>query len=426
MSFTIEKLSALEILDSRGRPTVEAECWLAGGARASASVPSGASTGTSEARELRDGEARRFRGLGCRRAVANIINVLQPALAGSSFASQAELDRALLTLDSTPDKSHLGANAILAVSLSFARAAAQARAIPLYSWFAESFGQAPPTLPRPIINLFSGGKHAGGQAPLQDVLILPASATSFAECLQVMFEIYQCAAELIGKKYAMRLLRADEGGLAPPFPNAEAMLEDAVAAIESAGLKPGREVCLGVDVAATHFYSNGVYHLGKLKLDSLALIEQLAQWADVYPIVSIEDGLAEEDWEHWPKLRHRLQGKVLVVGDDLLCTNPARITRAINCQAADTLLLKVNQIGTLTQALEARRLAQKAQWRVMASARSGETEDQGLADLAVGWAADLIKVGSITQSERLSKYNRLLAIEAATGFPLAPSPAYQR
>jgi enolase len=420
--FTIERLRALEILDSRGRPTVQAACRLAGGIEAAASVPSGASTGTAEALELRDGEPERYCGLGCRRAVTNVNETLHEALAGKSFASQTDLDRAMLDLDGTSNKSRLGANAILAVSLAFARACARQRGAPLYRHFADLAGRAPSQLPRPTINLFSGGKHAGGQSPLQDVLVVPASARTMDEALASTFAIYQSAAELTWKKYGMRLLRADEGGLAPPFKSAEAMLEDAVATITAAGFKPGQEVALAVDVAASHFFHEGRYQLEAQALDSAAMIEQLARWISNYPIVSLEDGLAENDWEHWPALTARLAGRALVVGDDLLCTSPARIRRAIELRAANTLLLKVNQIGTVTEALEGHRLARSAGWRVTVSARSGETEDNWLADLAVGWGGDQIKIGSITQSDRLSKYNRLLAIEAESGLPLVSWP----
>lgn len=419
----IKQLSALEILDSRGRPTVQATCRLASGAEGTASVPSGASTGSAEALELRDGDRTRFRGLGCQQAVANVNGELNRALSGREFATQAALDHAMLELDGTPNKARLGANALLAVSLAFARAVAGERALPLFQLFAEMLGRPAGTLPRPTINLFSGGKHAGGQSPLQDVLVVPAAARTMSEALAVTFEVYQCAAELMARKYGMRLLRADEGGLAPPFAGAEAMLEDAVAAIQAAGLQPGRDVALAVDVASSQFHRAGRYELGAQPLDSQGMIEQLARWVATYPIVSLEDGLAEDDWANWPKLCERLAGRSLVVGDDFLCTNPARIRRAVQARAADTLLLKVNQIGTLTEALEARRLARDAGWRVTVSARSGETEDDWLADLAVGWAGDQIKIGSITQSERLSKYNRLLAIEAATGFPLVRWPA---
>jgi enolase len=417
--FAIEKLRALEILDSRGRPTVSARCQLKSGFCGTASVPSGASTGKAEALELRDGDPNRYRGLGCRRAVRNVNETLHQALAGRSFESQQELDQAMLKLDGTPNKSALGANAILSVSLAFARAAAHQASRPLYLHLADLLGEARRALPRPTINLFSGGQHAGGQSPIQDVLVVPASAKTIDEALSATSAVYQCAAELTARKYGMRALVADEGGLAPPFPQAQAMFDDAVEAIQNAGFTPGQDVALAVDAASSHFFCNGRYQLDEESLDSAGMIDRLEEWVARYPIVSLEDGLAEDDWEHWPRLRERLAGRCLVVGDDLLCTNPGRIRRAIETRAADTLLLKVNQIGTLTEAMEAWRLARAAGWRVTISARSGETEDDWLADLAVGWRGDQIKIGSITRSERLSKYNRLLAIEAETGWPLA-------
>jgi len=459
--FTIEKLNALEILDSRGRPTVRTSCRLKGGFCGSASVPSGASTGKAEALELRDGDPNRYRGLGCRRAVRHVNEKLHRFLAGRSFASQQELDQAMIELDATPNKSALGANAILSVSLAFARAAAQHAGRPLYLHFADLLGEnslngvacstaertplpfplpqgggegvpgtgegdvrreTRGTLPCPTINLFSGGKHAGGQSPIQDILLVPASATTVDEALSATFAVYQCAVELSARKYGMRALVADEGGLAPPFPHAQAMLEDAVEAIQNAGFVPGKDIALAVDAASTHFFSQGRYQLGEESLDSGGLIDRGDEWVARYPIVSLEDGLSEDDWEHWPRLRERLAGRCLVVGDDLLCTNPGRIRRAVELRAADTLLLKVNQIGTVTEAMEACRLARSAQWRVTISARSGETEDDWLADLAVGWRGDQIKIGSITRSERLSKYNRLLAIEEETGWPLIDWP----
>jgi enolase len=420
--FTIEKLSALEILDSRGRPTVQTTCRLANGFHGTASVPSGASTGKAEALELRDADPKRYRGLGCRGAIRNVNEVLDHALAGRSFIDQAELDRTLIELDGTQNKSSLGANAILSVSLAFARAAARQSQTPLYRHFADLLGIPLQTLPRPTINLFSGGKHAGGQSPIQDVLVVPASARTMDEALAMTYEVYQSAVELIARKYGMRALTADEGGLAPPFASLEGMFDDAIAAIRSAGLEPGRDVSLAVDVASSHFYREGCYQLRQESFDSDGMIEELRRWVEQYPIVSLEDGLAEEDWNSWPKLKQSLGGRALTVGDDLLCTNPERIQRAIALNAADTLLLKVNQIGTLTEALDAYRLARSAGWRVTISARSGETEDDWLADLAVGWKGDQIKVGSITQSERLSKYNRLLAIEAETGLPMERWP----
>jgi enolase len=436
---TITQLVGREILDSRGRPTVEARCVLDSGAIGVAAVPSGASTGSAEALELRDGDARRYGGLGCRRAASHVGGAIQAALAGQPFANQAALDTALIALDGTPNKGRLGANALLAVSLAFARAVAAERGVPLYRHFAtildegrktededllSSFvlrSSSPSLLPRLTINLFSGGKHAGGQVPIQDVLLVPTART-IDQGLATVFAVYQAAVELAHEKYSMRALTADEGGLAPPFPDAETMLADAVAAIRAAGMMPGHDVALALDVASSHFYRDGRYALGNESLDSAAMIARLGEWAERYPIVSIEDGLAEDDWAHWPALRTRLAGRPLTLGDDLLCTNPSRIRRAIESGAADALLLKVNQIGTLSEAAEACRLARAAGWRVTISARSGETEDNWLADLAVGWSGDQIKVGSITQSERLAKYNRLLAIEAETGWPVVDWP----
>ncbi len=420
----IHSLRGLEILDSRGRPTVQATCQLSSGAIGTASAPSGASTGAAEAHELRDGDPQRYRGLGCRQAVANINGELADALYGSEIASQKQLDEAMAALDGTTQKRRLGANAILAVSLAFARALAAERNQPLHLYFSSLLSEpAAPTLPRPTINLFSGGKHAGGQAPIQDVLVVAAAAQTIDEALATTVAVFQAAAELCQEKYGMRLLTADEGGLAPPFTNAEAMLADAVTAIERAGYRPGEDVCLAVDVASSHFYQDGFYQLDGKRLTSPEMIEQLATWVARYPIVSVEDGLAEEDWAHWPRLRQQIGDQVLVLGDDFLCTNPTRIGRAIAEEAANALLLKVNQIGTLTEAATAYQLARAAGWMVTISARSGETEDNWLADLAVGWRGDQLKVGSITQSERLAKYNRLLAIEAETGWPMVKWPA---
>jgi enolase len=418
----LARLRGLEILDSRGRPTVKATCELEGGALGTASVPSGASTGFAEALELRDGDPERYGGLGCLRAVANVNGELGEALQGRSFRGQEELDRALIELDGTANKSRLGANAILAVSLAFARAVAAERRAPLYRHLADLLGRTPDALPRPTINLFSGGKHAGGQVPIQDALVIPLMAKTMDEALATTYRVYQSAAMIALEKYGTRPLTADEGGLAPPFPDAEAMLEDAVEAIERARCEPGRDVALALDVASSHFYEEGCYHLGDEPLDGGDMIEHLSAWLDRYPIISVEDGLSEGDWENWPRLRERVSGRALTLGDDLLCTNPDRIRRAVSTGAADALLLKVNQVGTLTEAAEALSLARDAGWAVTVSARSGETEDNWLADLAVGWGGDQVKIGSITQSERLAKYNRLLEIETDTGLPLADWP----
>lgn len=419
----IERLTGLEILDSRGRPTVSAACRLASGAVGTVSVPSGASTGKAEAIELRDGDASRYGGLGCRKAVGHVNHEINQSLAGRTFETQEQLDRALLELDGTPNKSNLGANAMLAVSLAFARAVAGEREMPLYRHLSDVLGETLRSLPRLTINLFSGGKHAGHQVSIQDVLLVPTSAETIDEGLATVYAVYQAAARIILDKYRMRALTADEGGLAPDFASDDAMLDEAVAAIEAAGFEPGKDVSLAVDVASSHFYQKGRYFMGGRTFDSGDMIEHLAGWTERYPIVSIEDGLAEDDWVHWPALKAEVGGKVLVLGDDFLCTNPARIRRAIETGSADALLLKVNQIGTVSEAADACRIARSAGWKVTISARSGETEDNWLADLAVGWAGDQIKIGSITQSERLAKYNRLLAIEAETRLPTVAWPA---
>lgn len=419
---TIETVSALEILDSRGRPTVQATCALRDGSHATVSVPSGASTGAAEAHELRDGDPARYGGLGCRRAVANVNTTINAALREQTFSNQAALDQALLDLDGSADKSSLGANAILAVSLAFARAAAQSAQKPLYAYFAALLDLPLQTMPQLTINLLSGGKHAGKQVPIQDTLVVPRAARNIDEGLAVVYAVYQAAAELMAERYGMRLLTADEGGLAPDFASATAMLDLAVDAISRAGYEPGRDVALALDIASSHFYLDNRYHLDDRALTGAAMVDELATWVERYPIVSLEDGLAEEDWTHWPALCRRLGKRILVLGDDFLCTNPNRIQQAIDTGAANALLLKVNQIGTLSEAATAYQLARAAGWQITISARSGETEDNWLADLAVGWAGDQIKIGSITQSERLAKYNRLLAIEAETQLPLVNWP----
>jgi enolase len=416
----ITALTALEILDSRGRPTISATSTLDDGASASVSIPSGASTGRHEAHELRDGDPARYSGLGCQKAVANIHGPISSALIQREFTQQ-DLDETLLRLDGTPNKSNLGANAILATSIAFARACAVSKKIPLYQHFANLINDKPRHLPRLTINLFSGGKHAGGQIPIQDLLIVPHSST-IADSLALCHAVYQSASKLISKKYQSRPLVADEGGLAPNFPSSTAMIEDAIEAIESAGLQPGKDVSLAIDLASTHFHDDGRYQLDDLSLDSGGMIEVIRKWTTQYPIISIEDGLSEDDWPNWPRLRQAIYTRALVLGDDLLCTNPTRIRRAIDSKSANALLLKVNQIGTLTEAAQALQLARQANWKVTISARSGETEDNWLADLAVGWSADAIKVGSITRSERLAKYNRLLEIERDTHFPLSDWP----
>lgn len=418
----IQRVAAREILDSRGRPTVWASVTFDDGTLGAASVPSGASTGKAEMLELRDGDRKRYGGLGCRNAVANVNGPIHDRLAGHTFDTQRKLDDALLELDGTPNKSRLGANAILAVSIAFARARAALEETALYRYFAQTIDAELRTLPRMTINLFSGGKHAGGQVCIQDVLVVPTAAKTIDEGLAATYAVYQAAAKHTQEKYGARALKADEGGLAPPFPATEEMLVDAVAAMKRAGLQPGNDVAIAIDVASSHFYEAGRYQFDDRSLTSPEMIGLVSGWLDKYPIVSLEDALAEDDWEHWPALRSALVGRALTLGDDFLCTNPERIRQAIATKSADALLLKVNQIGTLSEAADALSAARAAGWRVTVSARSGETEDDWLADLAVGWGADQIKVGSITQSERLAKYNRLLAIEAETHLPVVAWP----
>ncbi|MEM6431116.1 MAG: enolase [Deinococcota bacterium] len=414
----IDALTALEILDSRGRPTIQVTCTLASGASATASVPSGASTGQAEAWELRDGDMMRFAGLGCQQAVQNVNTVICAALKQHPFDSQADLDEALIALDGTANKQRLGANALLGVSLAFARAQAYEQGVTLYQHFATMVGLELTYLPRLTINLFSGGKHAGGQVAIQDVLVVPTSALTIKDSLAHTYAVLQSAVGLIETKYHTRPLKADEGGLAPAFASEDAMIDDAVQAIQQAGFQAGEDIALAVDVASSHFYQDDHYHLGQQALTAPQMIDHLKTWLAKYPIMSLEDGLAEEDWMNWTKLTAALGRQSLILGDDFLCTNPERIQRAAEQKAANALLLKVNQIGTLTEAARALKLARDNHWQVVVSARSGETEDNWLADLATGWQADFMKVGSIQQSERLAKYNRLLAIEAETKLPL--------
>lgn len=410
----IDSVSAIEILDSRGRPTILAICRLADGSAASASVPSGASTGAAEALELRDGDRERYGGLGCLQAVGNINGEINRALAGRQFETQAALDQALLSLDGTANKARLGANAILGVSLAFCRAQAAQHATPLYAHLAQ-LANVTPQLPRPMINLFSGGAHGGGQVAIQDVQLAVPAADSIRQALEVVSDVFRAAANLTANRYGTRLLTADEGGLAPPFESSEAMLSAAVEAIDHAGYQPGSEVALTLDLAASQFYSSAGYRIDGATVSRQTMIDKIKKWCADYPIISIEDGLQEADWTGWQQLAQGLRGRVMILGDDLLCTQADRIQRAIDLKAADSLLLKVNQAGTLTEAVTALKLARRAGWRIVVSARSGETEDDWLADLATGWAGDYIKVGSITQSERLAKYNRLLVLEAQDG-----------
>ena len=412
---TITRIHAREVLDSRGNPTVEVEVHCAGGAFGRAIVPSGASTGKHEAVELRDGDPARYEGKGVRRAVAHVRDVLAPRLHGLDATEQAAIDRLLCELDGTPNKSRLGANALLGVSLACAHAGAASRGQPLWRYL-DSEGVA--RMPLPMVNLISGGLHAGGNLDLQDFLLLPTGARSYSESLEMTVAVYRALGRVLTRHGFGGVLVGDEGGFGPRLHSNEQAIEMILRAIEDAGLKPGEQAALALDVASTHFYRDGLYHLridGGRVLDADGMTALLERWVNQYPIVSIEDGLAEDDWDGWRTLTAALGGRVQLIGDDLFVTNPERLRRGIDAGVANAVLVKVNQIGTLTEALDVVRLARAAGYRAVISARSGETEDSTLADLAVATGAGQIKIGSVARSERLAKYNQLLRIEEEMG-----------
>jgi len=408
----ITRLHAREILDSRGKPTVEAEVHLGSGIVGRASVPSGASTGAAEACELRDRDAARYDGSGVRRAVANVIDHISPAIVGYDLADQAVIDQRIIDLDGTPTKSRLGSNAILAVSLATARAAAEAQRVPLYRHIAQLCGRKP-HLPLPMTNMISGGKHAGGNLDIQDVLIVPSGAPDYSTQLEWIVRVYRKLGKLLNEAGYEGHLVGDEGGYGPRLKSNREAIEFVVRAIEAASLRPGHDVSIALDIAATHFYRDGGYYLtteGGQKLSSSQMIDRLESWGREFPIDSIEDGLAEDDWAGWKELTARLGSRVKLVGDDLFATNSELLRRGIDEHVANAALIKLNQIGTLSEALGTMQLARRHGYTCIASARSGETEDDFLADFAVGTAAEYIKIGSIVRSERLAKYNRLLRI----------------
>ncbi|MBK5293936.1 MAG: phosphopyruvate hydratase [Acidobacteriia bacterium] len=411
---TIADLRALEILDSRGRPTVQVTATLSSGVRASAQVPSGASTGRHEAVELRDGDAERFGGKGVQKAVAHVSGEILEALHGRAAEDQAGLDAAMIALDGTPDKSRLGANAMLGVSCAVARAASRGQGVPLWRYLA---GTREPVFPVPMVNMLSGGLHAGGNIEFQDFLAIPHGFPSYARALESMVRLHGVTRDIIAARGFVLTGVADEGGWGPALHSNEEALALLTEAIEKAGYEPGGQISIAIDVASTHFHRDGIYRLAteSRSLDSAGMIEQLAGWCDRYPVASIEDGLHEDDWEGWPLLQARLGERVQLVGDDFFTTNPERVRRGIRGKAANAVLVKMNQIGTLTETFAVIDMARQAGWKAVVSARSGETEDSFLADLAVASGAGQIKIGSITRSERLAKYNRLLEIEADSG-----------
>jgi enolase len=408
----IVRVHAREILDSRGKPTVEAEVHLDDGTMGRASVPSGASTGSAEGCELRDGDSSWYDGMGVRRAVAAARDVIGPAIAGFHVHDQTAIDEQMIELDGTPTKSRLGANAILAVSLASARAAAVQRGEPLYRSLGRLIGTAP-KLPMPMTNMISGALHAGGNLDIQDVLIIPNGAKDFPSQLEWIVRVYRRLSRLLWECGYEGYLVGDEGGYAPRLPSNREAIELVVRAIEAASLRPGADVSIALDIAATHFYRDGEYHFvtdrGQ-RFTSREFYENLESWINRFPIASIEDGLAESDWEGWRELTARLSERVMLVGDDLFATNEKLLRRGIDEKVANAVLIKVNQIGTLTETLRTMRLARENGYKCIVSARSGETEDDFLADLAVGTAADYIKIGGVARSERLAKYNRLLRI----------------
>lgn len=421
----ITQLRARRVWDSRGRPTVEAEVHLAGGAWGRALVPAGASKGSREAVELRDG-GQRLGGLGVERALANIQGEIAPALVAHDAQDQTGLDQRLIDLDGTENRSRLGANALLAVSLANAHAAAAACGVPLYRYLAGV--DTPLTLPLPQIQIFGGGAHAGRRVDLQDFMVICPGAESFAQALEWTAEVYRCA----GARLAARGARygvADEGGWWPAFDSNEAALEALVAAIEAAGYEPGREVGIALDVAASDFGREGRYRLGLegRELESDALIELLLGWCARYPILSIEDPLAEDDPEAFARFTHAVGDRIQVVGDDLLVSDARLLREAARIGAANTVLLKPNQRGTLTETLACWEAAQACGYRAIVSARSGETEDTSIVDLAVGWGVGQLKVGSFARSERMAKWNAVLRIEDSqadrTRFAGAPALA---
>lgn len=410
----IQQVRGFEILDSRGNPTVAAEVVLDSGARGFAASPSGASTGSREALELRDGDERRYFGKGVRNAVANVNGELRAVLVGKDANDQAGLDQRMIELDGTPIKSRLGANAILAVSLAVAKAAADSAGVSLYRHL--KMAMSPLQLPVPMMNIVNGGAHASNNVDMQEFMILPVGAPSFSEALRWGAEVFHSLKGILNNR-GLSTTVGDEGGFAPNLPSNEAALEVILAAIEKAGYKPGIDISLGLDLASSEFYKNGVYDLaseGK-HFDSGQFTDYLAGWVDRYPIITIEDGMAEDDWEGWKLLTDKLGNRVQLVGDDVFVTNTEILSKGIVAGVANAILIKPNQIGTLSETLDAITMAEQAGYSSVISHRSGETEDTTIADLSVCTTATQIKTGSLCRSDRVAKYNRLLLIEAELG-----------
>ncbi|MDD4169352.1 MAG: phosphopyruvate hydratase [Desulfotomaculaceae bacterium] len=416
MSTTIEDVYAREILDSRGNPTIEVEVILEDGTMGRAAIPSGASTGAYEAVELRDGDSKRYNGKGVLKAVENVNSIIAPEITGYDATDQVGIDRAMLQLDGTPNKGKLGANAILGVSIAAAKAAAESLGLPLYQYLG---GTNAKVLPVPMMNILNGGKHADNNVDIQEFMILPVGATSFAEAVRMNTEIYHMLKSVLKKK-GLNTAVGDEGGFAPMLGSNEEAMAVIVEAIQMAGYQPGEQIALGIDAAATEFYKDGKYVLAAEGKSYTAeeMVDYYAMLAEKYPIISIEDGLAEDDWDGWHNLTERLGGKVQIVGDDLFVTNTERLSQGIKTGTANSILIKLNQIGTVTETLDSIEMAKQAGYTAVVSHRSGETADVTIADLVVATNAGQIKSGAPCRTDRVAKYNQLIRIEEQLG-PLA-------
>ncbi|MGN0917391.1 MAG: phosphopyruvate hydratase [Candidatus Enterousia sp.] len=412
--YSIKKVHARQIMDSRGNPTIECDIELSGGAMGRAAVPSGASTGSFEALELRDG-GNAYMGKGVLTAVKNVNEIIAPAIMGMDASNQTELDEKMLALDGTPNKDKLGANAILAVSMAAAHAVAHQKHIPLYQYLASIYGnESPNVLPRPMMNIINGGAHADNGLDAQEFMIIPNGAKSEVEAIRMGSEIFHNLKKIL-KSGGNSTNVGDEGGFAPNFNSCAEALNTIVAAIKAAGYVPGDQVSIGLDVASSEFYKDGTYKFEGKELSSDQMIEFYEKLISEYPIISIEDALAEEDWAGWKVLTQKIGNKCQLVGDDLFVTNPLRLKKGIDSGVANAILIKVNQIGSLTETLRAIKMAQDANYGVIISHRSGETEDTTIADLAVATNAGQIKTGSMSRTDRMAKYNQLIRIEEELG-----------
>jgi enolase len=411
----IKEIKGREILDSRGNPTVEVDLILSDGSFGRAAVPSGASTGSHEAVELRDEDTKRYGGKGVQKAVGNVNTIIHEAIVGKDF-DQRSLDNAMIILDGTENKAKLGANAILGVSLAFSHAAAKSAGKPLYEYFRDISKTTEMRMPVPMMNILNGGKHAQNSTDLQEFMIMPVGAPSFKEALRYGAEVFHTLKKILVSR-GLNTSVGDEGGYAPTLPSNEAAIQIIIEAIEKAGYKPGVDICIALDPAASEFYKDGKYDLAieNRILSSGEMVDFYAAWVEKYPIISIEDGLAEDDWEGWKLMTEKLGNKIQIVGDDLFVTNIKRLEKGIQEKAGNSILIKLNQIGTVSESIDAITMARNAKFTSVVSHRSGETEDSTIADFVVGLGTGQIKTGSLCRSERVAKYNELLRIEEKLG-----------